>query len=188
MLGLGNTLVNGGSLEEVPFSFTYTSDFTSDADGFSYLSGNIPQANTITHNATGPDGNAGWLKVEFTEDHSNQINWQLMRDMSDQDAAYSLTGASDTVTWSFDIHFDGGANDAWGGTDDVDVAQAGLDPKVRSFSAAQDQTVTISSPSTPAGAGTAPKFSIKFTENDDYPNNGAILYLKNVSISVSGVR
>lgn len=189
MLGLGNTLVNGGPVSEEPFSFTYTSDFTSDADGFSYETGSIAQANTVTHNATGPDGNAGWLKVEFTEDHPTPINWQIRRDMSDQDVAYTRTSSDDTVTWSFDIHFDGGDDDAWGGTDPVDAQQGGLAPMLRSFTVDQDTTTTVSNPADPfGGAGGAPLFFLRWQDSGDFPNTGAILYLKNVSISVSGLR
>lgn len=188
MLGLGSTLVNGGAPSETPFSFTYTSDFTSSADGWEYSATGAPQANTISFNQTGPDATSGWLKIEFTEDHGVPISWEMRRDLSDQDLVYTEAKEGDEVTWDITLYFDATAGDVWTGTDDVLISVLGVSPKSRGYNAAQDTILNIDEGLTHTFLPGTPYFRIRFTSAIDYPNTGAILWIKGATCTVSGVR
>jgi len=188
MLGLGSTLVNGGGPSETPFSFTYTSDFTSSADGWEYSAGSSPQANTISFNQTGPDATGGWLKIEFTEDHGVPLNWSMRRNLSDQDPIYSEAKEGDEVTWDITLYFDATAGDVWTGTDDVFITSVGVSPKTRGYQAAQDTILNIDETGASTFLAGTPYFQVRFSNSTDYPNTGAILWIKGAACTVSGVR
>jgi len=188
MLGLGSTLVNGGTPSETPFSFTYTSDFTSSADSWEYSATSAPQANTISFNQTGPDATGGWLKIEFTEDHGVPLTWEMRRSLSDQDPVYSEAKEGDEVEWGITLYFDASAGDVWTGTDDIAIQRLGVSPKVRAYSAAQDTVLNIDEGLTHTFLSGTSYFRIRFAVSSDYPNTGAVLWIKNASCTVSGVR
>lgn len=188
MLGLGNTLVNGGAPSETPFSFTYTSDFTSSADGWEYFATGVSQAHTVSFNQTGPDATGGWLKIEFTEDNATPLSWEFRRDLSDQDPAYTEVKEGDEVTWDITLYFDASAGDVWTGTDDIAIQHLGLSPKTRGFQAAQDTVLNVDETGGATFLSGVPYFRIRFSVSGDFPNTGAILWIKDASCTVSGVR
>ena len=123
MLGLGGSLLFGGKVQRLIFS--YTSDFTSGVDSWEAynlgLSGGTEGSPTVSGNDSGPDGAGGWLKMEYDQDQSGYSG--LSRDLgwSAREGTPEMQGTKkyDYAEINFKIHLVETGSDHWGGSDPV---------------------------------------------------------------------
>ena len=171
MLGLGNGLIKGGGANVLSLTDTYTSDFTSNTDGWAaYSSTDL----TLSNNQT-IDSSSGWLKGTYGATQTNvsgitkSLGW--------------ATSAGDMIIWSYKIHIvnDGGKWDPEGDSDGVmQYTTFGVNNSL--ITTTLDSTTTNSSTAYLASGMGDQTMIIKFQTADDLPQEDAVFYVKDFSL------
>jgi len=174
MLGLGGGLTYGGSMHDTLVS-SYTSDFTSDSDGWIAYSvqGNL----TIEANQT-IGGSDGWLKMTYD---TNQTSSSGIRAASGFFGTNRAVG--DYVVLSYKIYYvdDSGK---WTGSDSEVSTVWTVFAKNDTITVSMDEVASITrhktTPSTSAGSSTSPILGVNLAE--DRPLANAVFYVKDIRI------
>ena len=189
--GLGIHL-GGSKLRQLILS--YTSDFTSDNDGWqkdSQASLPLNKHNgtpTITANQT-IDGTGGWLKIVYGADQtfSGGVTYNYTGVMEKNLGLSGGFKKNDLMIVSFKIYlYHDGSTDHWNtGTDDVKMRHAVFNPTA-SFDLELNTTHTISEEKLCNTNGPGPEISFPGTATNysDRPANGATWYLKDYNFEL----
>ena len=176
MLGLGS----GIHLAQRPglrLLYTYTSDFTSDADGWAALS--VQGTLTIQANQT-IDSTGGWLKCSYDTNQTDTLSGIIR----DSDGYSGDRQAGDVFTVTYKIYLQNVSGEDWGGADDVwtifkagEVGNDGLQH-------AQDTTVTAAESdfSIPQTDGWGSTLQLYFSASGDKPSADAVFYVKDIIV------
>tara|TARA_R100000655_G_scaffold8028_1_gene21310 strand:+ start:756 stop:1325 length:570 start_codon:yes stop_codon:yes gene_type:complete len=182
MLGIG-TGIYKRKPPKLTLISTYTSNFTSDTDGWA-AHANLEGTLTLAANQTAPgSGEAGWLKGTFDTNQTNPSDLEKI-------TLINPLKIGDYFSVSFKVYLDNpGASlgDYWDGTDDVDgfITVIGGKGNAGSFSAIpQEQVVTIDHHSNPSGPVTNINGNahIRVTSSPDQPQANAVFYIKDIVI------
>ena len=180
MLGLGGSLTSGVYVEGDTLMSSYTSDFTSDADGWSNYSVEGDPGLTLAagENAPGESSN-DWLKGTYDTNQTN--NSGIMR--------VNLLGTNraigDYAIISYKIYFVDD-NGKWTGSDTDVRFIFSVVGRNNAFTVDMDETVSTANHETiPAIAPNYGRSAIViFSTVKDYPLDGAVFYIKDISIKV----
>lgn len=185
MIGLGNSLQaastpSSGGLTTV---MSYTSDFTSDADGWDMEAVAFATAPEVEFNVDNVSGEDDTLKITLAGEPDGTFK---LRRQSTADSQGWLVG--DEVTFSFDIKIDdniplNGQNASF----QVRLGQFNSS-RSASFGVSDNQWTTISGTfdSISSNSGTSETgraFNIAFNSSNTRPSVNDIIYIKNVSIT-----
>jgi len=174
MLGLSNA-----SYKVPRLKLHYESDFTSDNDGWGAASVQGTLTQTFDEDIPGGSG-GGWMKNVYD---TNQTSTSGILRNNTLSSSYK---PGDHVFFSYDIYLDGD----WDGSDDVTInhlvgtgmVQAS-DVEVTQDTEENVYHVTGSSSFTFGGT----IVRINFAEDGDYPQDGAIYYIKNIDVKVYNI-
>tara|TARA_R100000234_G_scaffold51858_1_gene31099 strand:+ start:616 stop:1140 length:525 start_codon:yes stop_codon:yes gene_type:complete len=171
MLGLGTSTVKGGPAKRLVG--TYTSDFTSDADGWA---GNSIQGTlTLTANQT-IDSTGGWLKGTFD---TNQTDDNARLQLSD--VGISITpGMSTEISYKIYIVND---SNKWGSTPPI-FHRFYYNGGFVSSNVSYDTTTSISDNDTAISTSPIVYFQFGWASLGDGPLAGAVFYIKDIVYNV----
>jgi hypothetical protein len=177
MLGLGNNLISGVYVESDTLISSYTSDFTSDNDGwapYSIEGGSLTQ----TFNES-IGGSSGWMKNVFPGNQTG-ISGLITTNLFGTDRAIG-----DYAILSYKIYFVDDSGKWTGGDTDVTHVFYIMN-KTNTFVADMDEVVSTGNYKTEAAtSGTYSRGPLlRFEDSGDYPLAGAIFYIKDISINV----
>ena len=174
MLGLGNSLVTGGPVEVL--KGLYTSDFTSDVDGWYAQSIDEGDLN-LTANQT-IDGTGGWLKGTFTETQTSGFIL-LRKTLTSSETGWDDISVNDWYTVTYKIYIVDDSN-KWGSSPPI-THRFYYASKWVHASVDYDTTTSLSGNNT-AGASSA--VYINFGPGGDLPLAGAVFYVKDIVYTV----
>ena len=172
-LGLSNT-----SYKVPVLRWEYTSDFTSDNDGWDPTS--IQGTLTQTYDQDIPGGSGGgWMKNVYD---TNQT--------STSGLVESLTGlptakVGDHFYITYKLYLDGD----WSGTDDVDVLTVSgpFGPNTTTRVSQDAETGIYRATSSAPFSFYSSFVQIKFDTDGDYPQSGAIFWIKDINIKIYNI-
>jgi len=180
MLGLGGSLTSGVYVEGDTLISSYTSDFTSDADGWSKYSVEGDPGLTLAagENAPGESSN-DWLKGTYGTNQTDSSGI-LRGNLFGTDRAIG-----DYAILSYKIYFVDD-NGKWTGSDTDVSLSFFVVGKSNSFTVDMDETVSTANHET--APATVPNYSrspiVVFSTVEDLPLDGAVFYIKDISIKI----
>ena len=177
MLGLGNSLVTGGPVEVL--KGLYTSDFTSDVDGWYAQSIDEGDLN-LTANQT-IDGTGGWLKGTFTETQTSGFIL-LRKTLTSSETGWDDISVNDWYTVTYKIYIVDDSN-KWGSSPPITHSfKSGS--VTHNTDVAYDTTTSVSITKTTALDGIA---VIDFDFTPEKPSADAVFYIKDFVYTRYGI-
>ena len=178
MLGLSQGVSSSAGVYERFPVVSYSSDFSSSADGFTAHFDNDPSAATLTANIDF-GGKTDVLRISWSADESDGIFYirKSFSDLDDQD------GLSPIITFSADLYYD------FTTSGDVSTVVgvgnfAATNNRVVNEAVPQSQWVTVSGSIKPPNSASFDEYLyIGFADLDDKPANGDNMYVANIVFS-----
>ena len=183
MLGLGSSITRGSV--RVPI-VNYTSDFSSDANGWVAYSVEdsasdltlAANANPYTDNGGSAPNSAGWLKCTYGVNQTNESGIEL--DISGSPISVDLN-ESDVTTVTGDMYIHSGSNwDSFSSTIQLRCHIPGYNSSTGNATPGSVYSFDITKTNNHGGDDVR----LTFHQTAQLPQDGAVIYFKNITITV----